>query len=86
MSLRRGGLSDDDEIDRVRGGGWDLPLLQRVVDQVVFHYDAAGTSRECFRILHDEAGLSAHFHIQTNKVAPGPAFDWERVLKQLPPP
>ncbi len=59
-NLRRDGLSEE-EIERVRGGGWDLPLLQRVVDQVVFHYDAAGTSRECFRILHDVVGLSAHF-------------------------
>src|SRR5713101_4063949 len=30
--LRRNGLTDE-EIERVRGGGWDLPTLQRVVDQ-----------------------------------------------------
>src|SRR2546427_13260133 len=28
-SLRRSGLSDS-EVERVRGGGWDLPLLQKV--------------------------------------------------------
>ncbi len=61
-NARQVGLTDE-ERERVRGGGWDLPLLQRVVDQVVLHYDAAGTSRECFRILHDVAGLSAHFLI-----------------------
>jgi N-acetylmuramoyl-L-alanine amidase len=50
-----------EEIDRVRGGGWDLPLLQRVVDQFVIHFDAAGTSRNCFKILHDVRDLSVHF-------------------------
>src|SRR5581483_9800858 len=49
------------EFERVRGGGWDLPLLQRVVDQFVLHFDAAGTSRNCFRILQDQRGLSVHF-------------------------
>ncbi len=60
--LRRGGLSPE-EIERVRGGGWDLPTLQRVVDQLVIHYDACGISKECFNILHDHRGLSAHFLI-----------------------
>ncbi len=59
FSLRRKGLSDQ-EIERVRGGGWDLPLLQKVVDQFVIHYDARGTSRGCFEILHDVRGLSVH--------------------------
>ena len=58
--LRRQPLSDK-EIDRVRGGGWDLPLLQRVVDQFVVHFDVSGTSRECFKTLHDLRGLSVHF-------------------------
>lgn len=59
---RRAGLTDA-EIERLRGGGWDLPTLARVVDQIVVHYDAAGTSRRCFRVLHDRRGLSAHFLI-----------------------
>ncbi|HOX58549.1 MAG TPA: peptidoglycan recognition family protein [Candidatus Paceibacterota bacterium] len=59
-NLRRHGLSDE-EIERVRGGGWDLPLLQRVVDQFVIHYDVCGTSRQCFKILHDMRDLSVHF-------------------------
>ena len=58
-NLRRDGLTPE-EIERVRGGGWDLPLLQRTVDQFVLHYDVAGISRQCFRILHDLRGLSVH--------------------------
>ena len=30
----------------------------------------------------DFAGVIAHYHIQSNKVDPGPAFQWERVLDQ----
>ena len=48
-------------LEDIRGGGWDLPLLQRTVDQFVLHYDASGTSRQCFNILHDHRGLSVHF-------------------------
>ena len=60
FSLRRKGLSDA-EIERVRGGGWDLPTLQKVVDQFVIHFDARGHSRGCFEVLHDNRGLSVHF-------------------------
>lgn len=49
------------EIERVRGGGWDLPTLQRVVDQFVIHYDVCGIAKQCFNILHDHRGLSVHF-------------------------
>ena len=54
------------EIEQVRGGGWDLPLLQHVVDQFVLHYDAAGTSRRCFERLHDDRGLSIHFMLDVD--------------------
>jgi N-acetylmuramoyl-L-alanine amidase len=50
-----------DEIEARRGGGWDLPTLQRVVDQFVLHYDVAGVSKQCFNILHDYRDLSVHF-------------------------
>jgi N-acetyl-anhydromuramyl-L-alanine amidase AmpD len=50
-----------DQIEKVRGGGWDLPLLQSVVDQFVLHFDVAGTSRTCFTALQDERDLSVHF-------------------------
>jgi N-acetylmuramoyl-L-alanine amidase len=56
----RAGLAPE-EIERVRGGGWDLPTLRRIVDQFVIHYDVCGTSRTCFRVLHDQRGLSVHF-------------------------
>jgi len=58
--LRTKGLTPA-EIERVRGGGWDLPLLQRVVDQFVIHFDVAGCSRSCFATLQDSRGLSVHF-------------------------
>ncbi len=58
--LRRDKLGEE-EIERYRGGGWDLPRLQEVVDQFVLHYDATGTSERCFEVLHDRRGLSVHF-------------------------
>jgi N-acetyl-anhydromuramyl-L-alanine amidase AmpD len=58
--MRRNGLTEAD-LERVRGGGWDLPTLQRVVDQFVIHFDVCGTSRQCFNILQDHRDLSVHF-------------------------
>jgi N-acetylmuramoyl-L-alanine amidase len=58
--LRQKNLTTN-EIERVRGGGWDLPLLQSVVDQFVMHFDVAGTSRSCFATLQDGRDLSVHF-------------------------
>jgi N-acetyl-anhydromuramyl-L-alanine amidase AmpD len=60
FGLRKVELSDADR-ERVRGGAWPLELLQQHVDQFVLHYDASGTSRQCYRTLHDERGLSIHF-------------------------
>jgi N-acetylmuramoyl-L-alanine amidase len=54
------GLGVEDRV-RTRGGGWDLPTLQRTVNQIVMHYDVAGTSRQCFKVLHDVRDLSVHF-------------------------
>jgi N-acetyl-anhydromuramyl-L-alanine amidase AmpD len=51
----------EEEIERLRGGGWDLPTLQNRVDQFVLHFDACGTSRQCFKVLQDQRGLSVHF-------------------------
>lgn len=59
-SMRRGGLTDA-EVERFRGGGWELPALQRVVDQFVLHYDVCGLSKSCFDTLQDHRGLSVHF-------------------------
>ncbi len=58
--LRESELSEN-QIEQVRGGNWDLDLLQSVVDQFVIHYDVCGTSRRCFKVLHDMRGLSIHF-------------------------
>lgn len=54
-------VADPAQFERVRGGGWALPELQRTVDQFVIHYDVCGTSQRCFRVLHDMRGLSVHF-------------------------
>ena len=36
-------------------------------------------SESAFR---DFEGVLGHFHVQTNKQDPGPAFQWERVLRE----
>jgi len=66
-NLRRHGLTAE-QIEMVRGGGWDLPMLQEVVDQFVYHYDATGTSMLCFEALHDIHGLSVHFMLDVDGV------------------
>lgn len=58
--MRDKNLSDA-ELERIRGGGWDLPLLQSNVDQFVLHFDVAGVSRNCFKTLQDVRNLSVHF-------------------------
>lgn len=57
---RTAGLTHD-QVELTRGGGWSLDLLRERVDQFVLHYDVCGTSRACFRVLHDFRGLSVHF-------------------------
>ena len=64
-NLRSDGLSPD-ELEAVRGGGWTLEQLQRVVDQFVIHYDVCGTSRRCFDVLHDRRHLSVHFMLDVD--------------------
>ena len=64
-SLRKGKLTPE-QIEKVRGGGWDLPLLQDVVDQFVLHFDVCGTSRQCFNILQDHRDLSVHFMLDVD--------------------
>jgi N-acetyl-anhydromuramyl-L-alanine amidase AmpD len=55
-----------EQVEKVRKEGWDLATLQAVVDQFVIHFDVCGTSRRCFRVLHDERGLSVHFMLDTD--------------------
>ena len=51
----------DEEVERVSHGDWTLDFLREKVDQFVIHYDVAGLSRTCFRVLHDERKLSVQF-------------------------
>lgn len=64
-SPNRYGMRDQyltpEQLERVRGGGWDLPLLQSNVDQFVLHFDVAGVSQNCFKTLQDARDLSVHF-------------------------
>jgi N-acetyl-anhydromuramyl-L-alanine amidase AmpD len=60
-SMRFAKAGTPEEIEKHRAGGWSLAEVQSKVDQFVIHYDVCGTSRTCFRILHDVRGLSVHF-------------------------
>lgn len=42
----------------------DQPIREKLTEESLLKYQ----------------GLLGHYHIQTNKVDPGPAFDWERVI------
>lgn len=53
--------SDPEVAARIASEGWRVEDLAEQVDQFVIHYDASGTSRRCFQILHDVRGLSCHF-------------------------
>jgi N-acetyl-anhydromuramyl-L-alanine amidase AmpD len=43
------------------GDGASLADLQQVVHQFVLHFDACGTSAQCFKVLQDVRKLSVHF-------------------------
>lgn len=47
--------------ERVAKEGWTLENLQDQVDLFVYHYDACGTSAQCFKVLQDLRGLSVQF-------------------------
>jgi len=64
-SMRAAPLSSEEQ-ERMRGGGWDLPTLQRVIDQFVIHYDECGVSKVCFNVLHDHRGLSVQFMLDVD--------------------
>lgn len=57
---------DPQTLERVRGGAWDLPTLQKDVDQFVIHYDVDANSEHCFRTLHDFRDLSVQFMLETD--------------------
>lgn len=64
-SLRSATLTPREK-EHHRSGKWSLPELQEIVDQIVLHYDASGTSRQCFERLHDDRGLSIHFMVDVD--------------------
>lgn len=43
-----------------------LADLAKVIRQFVVHYDGLGSSSDCFHVLHDERGLSAHFLVDND--------------------
>jgi N-acetyl-anhydromuramyl-L-alanine amidase AmpD len=49
-----------------REGDNQLAQLRGRIDQIVYHYDAVGSSKGCFEVLHDQRGLSAHFLLDTD--------------------
>ena len=65
FSTRKRPMSPE-QAERVRGGGWSLGELQDVVDQFVIHFDACGTSKKCFQVLHDQRGLSVQFMLDVD--------------------
>ena len=56
----RNHLSETDRT-RILKTGWTLNDLRDAVDLFVIHYDACGTSRQCFKVLQDRRHLSVHF-------------------------
>lgn len=56
----RRGLADDARA-RIERDGWRLADLATHLRWFVVHYDAAGTARQCFKVLQDVRGLSVHF-------------------------
>lgn len=64
-SIRAKDLTPE-QIEEVRGGGWTLPMLQDKVDQFVIHYDVAGVSQTCFKVLQDHRNLSVHFMLDVD--------------------
>ena len=61
----RGGLPQAMQ-ERAAKDGLALADLQQVVHQFVLHYDAAGTSRQCFKVLQDLRNLSVHFMLDVD--------------------
>lgn len=61
--------------------------LSRALPRVELEAPRDGEGRVRTGVLSEEEagefeGLVGHYHLQTDKTDPGPAFDWERVLKR----
>ncbi|MCC6415764.1 MAG: N-acetylmuramoyl-L-alanine amidase [Opitutaceae bacterium] len=62
-----------------------VAALHRVFPKIALDYPRDTDGRPLMRVLSPEEfpkfrGLIAHFHIQANKIDPGPAFQWDLVL------
>lgn len=62
-----------------------LAALHRVFPQLALDYPRDAEGRLLQRVMSAEEwqtfrGLIGHFHIQANKIDPGPAFQWDRLL------
>ena len=60
--------------------------LHRIFPRIALDYPRDPGGRLITKKLSDETrekfqGVLGHFHIQANKIDPGPAFQWERVIK-----
>jgi N-acetylmuramoyl-L-alanine amidase len=55
-------------------------VLPRIALDVPRHEQGVVTSKLSDDALVKSTGLLGHFHMQDNKIDPGPAFDWERVI------
>lgn len=51
---------------RMLGAERTVEALRQVVRQVVVHFDGCPDARSCFKVLHDERGLSAHFLVDND--------------------
>lgn len=51
---------------KVLARSWTLEELRDSVDQFVMHFDVCGTSRRCFRVLHDQRYLSVQFMLDVD--------------------
>ena len=61
--------------------------LHRALPSIRLDYPRAADGSPLDRALTREelaaySGLLGHSHVQTNKTDPGPAFDWERVVRE----
>ena len=59
--------------------------LCKVFPKIACDYPRDATGNLVTKKLPDDelksyAGVLGHFHVQTNKIDPGPAFDWDRVI------
>ena len=58
---RSEGLDGERRYGTRSGDPRSLAELREGVHQFVVHYDVCGTSRQCFKVLHDVRNLSVHF-------------------------